>query len=77
MHPRGNWAKFQHLAEFERERFISLLEEGCSCRAIAARVQRNSSTVMRVWKKLTEELQVTRKTRSGRPKVTPGPHCSQ
>ncbi|GFV48849.1 transposable element Tc1 transposase [Trichonephila clavipes] len=35
-----------------------------------ARVQRNSSTVMRVWKQWTEEHRTIRKTYSGRRKVT-------
>ncbi|PRD27134.1 UNVERIFIED_CONTAM: tc1a [Trichonephila clavipes] len=37
---------------------------------IRVRVQRNSSTVMRVWKLWTEEHRITRKAISGRRKVT-------
>ncbi|GFU79456.1 DDE_3 domain-containing protein [Trichonephila clavipes] len=36
----------------------------------SSRVQRSSSTVIRVWKKWTDELRTTRKTGSGRRKVT-------
>ena len=41
---------------------IGLWERGFSYRAIAARVLRNSSTVMRVWKYWTDEHWSTRKT---------------
>ena len=41
--------KFQQLTEFERRRIIGFLEEGFFYRAIAARVQRNISTMMRFW----------------------------
>lgn len=70
MPPRRNRVKFQQLTEFERGRIIGLREGGFSYREIAARVQRNSSTVMRVWKQWTEENRTTRKTGSGRRKVT-------
>ncbi|GFX84998.1 transposable element Tcb2 transposase [Trichonephila clavipes] len=46
MPPRRNKEKFQQLMEFERERIIGLREGGFSYRAIEARVQRNSSTVI-------------------------------
>ena len=42
--------EFQQLTEFERERIIGLREGEFSYRVIAARMQRNSSTVMRIWK---------------------------
>ncbi|GFW37139.1 uncharacterized protein TNCV_5020371 [Trichonephila clavipes] len=45
-------------------------EGGFSYRSIRACVQRNSSIVMRVWKKCTDKHQTTRKTGSGRWKVT-------
>ncbi|GFW23148.1 transposable element Tc1 transposase [Trichonephila clavipes] len=61
--------KFQQLA-FERGRIIGLREGGFSYRAIGAREQRNSSTVMRVWKQWTDAHRTTRKTGSGRRKVT-------
>lgn len=38
-------ATFQHVTEFEREKIFGLRKEGFSYRAIAARVQRNRSTV--------------------------------
>ncbi|GFV87083.1 hypothetical protein TNCV_5113011 [Trichonephila clavipes] len=47
--------KFQKLTEFERRIIIGLLEEEFSYRALGARVQWNSSTVMRVWKQWTDE----------------------
>ncbi|GFU36789.1 transposable element Tc1 transposase [Trichonephila clavipes] len=56
--------------EFEQERIIGLRKGGFSYRAIGARVQRNSSTVMRVWKQWTDEHRTTRKTGSGRREVT-------
>ncbi|GFT83926.1 hypothetical protein TNCV_2020081 [Trichonephila clavipes] len=48
MPPRRNKEKFQQLTEFERRRIIGLREGGFSYSAIGARVQRNSSTVMRL-----------------------------
>ncbi|GFX62330.1 transposable element Tcb1 transposase [Trichonephila clavipes] len=70
MPPRRNKEKFQQLMEFERERITGLREGGFSFRAIGAHVQRNSSTVMRVWKQWSDEHQTTRKTGNGRRKVT-------
>ncbi|GFV66972.1 transposable element Tc1 transposase [Trichonephila clavipes] len=66
MPPRRNKEKFQQLTEFERGRIIGLREGGFSCRAIGARVQRNTSTVMRVWTQWTDEHQTPRKTGCGR-----------
>ena len=63
-------AAFHQLTEFERGRIIGLREGGFSYRAIAARVQRNSSTVMREWKQWTDENRTTRKSGSGRRNVT-------
>ncbi|GFW39538.1 hypothetical protein TNCV_3908471 [Trichonephila clavipes] len=37
-------------------------KEGFSYRSIGARVQRNSSTVLRVWKQWTDQHRTTRKT---------------
>ncbi|GFW09913.1 transposable element Tc1 transposase [Trichonephila clavipes] len=56
--------------EFERGRIIGLREGGFFNRAIRVRVQRNSSTVMQVWKQWTDEQRTTRKIGSGRRKVT-------
>ncbi|GFX84876.1 uncharacterized protein TNCV_4997081 [Trichonephila clavipes] len=69
MPPRRNKEKFQQLSEFERERIIDFREGGFHYRAIGARVQRNSSRVMQVWKQWTDEPRTTRKTGSGRQKV--------
>ncbi|GFT74079.1 uncharacterized protein TNCV_3708011 [Trichonephila clavipes] len=55
MPPRRNKEKFQQLTEFERGRIIGLREGGFSYNALGARVQRKSSTVMRVWKEWTDE----------------------
>ncbi|GFV13822.1 transposable element Tc1 transposase [Trichonephila clavipes] len=55
---------------FERGRIIGLREDGFSYSEIKADVQRNSSTVMRVWKQWTNDDPKTRKTGSGRRKVT-------
>ncbi|GFU59227.1 uncharacterized protein TNCV_4197561 [Trichonephila clavipes] len=68
--PRRIKAKFQKLTELEREKLIDLREGGFSYCAIGARVQRKNSTVMRVWKQWTNEHRITRKTVSGRLKVT-------
>ncbi|GFT62858.1 uncharacterized protein TNCV_1606841 [Trichonephila clavipes] len=73
MPPRRNKEKFQQLTEFERGRIIGLREGGFLLyHAIGARVQRNSSTLMRVWNQWTDEHRTTRKTGSGRRKVTSG-----
>ncbi|GFT95216.1 uncharacterized protein TNCV_3325531 [Trichonephila clavipes] len=70
MPPRLNKEKFQQLTEFERMIIMDLREGGFSYRAIGARMQGNSSTVMPVWKQWTDEHRTTRKTGSGRWKVT-------
>ncbi|GFW00634.1 transposable element Tc1 transposase [Trichonephila clavipes] len=70
MLPRRNKEKLQQLTEFERGRIIDLPDEGFYYRAIRARVQRNSSPVIRVWKQWTDDHRTTRKTGSGRRKVT-------
>ncbi|GFX77965.1 transposable element Tc1 transposase [Trichonephila clavipes] len=57
MHPRRNKKKFQQLTEFERGMIIGLREGRFSYRAIGARVQWKSSTVMRVWKKWTKNIE--------------------
>ena len=69
MPPRRNKLKFQQLVEFERGRIIGLREGGFFYRAMTARVQRNSSTVIRVQKQCTDEHQTTQKPGSGRRKV--------
>ncbi|GFV33898.1 transposable element Tc1 transposase [Trichonephila clavipes] len=56
MPPRRNKEKFQQLTEFERRRIIGLREGGLFYRVIGPRGQRNSSTVIRVWKQCTEQL---------------------
>ncbi|GFX53142.1 transposable element Tc1 transposase [Trichonephila clavipes] len=63
MHPRRNKEKFQQHMEFERGRIIGLREGEYSYHAIGARVQRNSSTVMRVWKQWTDEHRTTHESR--------------
>ncbi|GFT54908.1 transposable element Tc1 transposase [Trichonephila clavipes] len=69
MSPRRNREKLQQLTEFKRGRIIGLREGEFSYRAIGARVQRNSSILMRVWKQWTDESRTTRKTCSVRRKV--------
>ncbi|GFX65800.1 transposable element Tc1 transposase [Trichonephila clavipes] len=64
-----NREKFQQLTEFERGRIIGLRERGFSYRAIGTHVQRNSSTVIRVWKQWTDAHRTTRKAVSRRWKV--------
>ncbi|GFY08271.1 transposable element Tc1 transposase [Trichonephila clavipes] len=62
---RRKGVKFEQISEFERGRIVGLREAGLSYRAVAARVQRNSSTIMRVWKQWTDEGQTARKSGSG------------
>ncbi|GFV52079.1 transposable element Tc1 transposase [Trichonephila clavipes] len=62
--------KFEQISEFERGRIVGLREAGLSYRAVAARVQRNSSTNMRVSKQWTDEVRTARKSRSGPRNVT-------
>nr|XP_042908286.1 uncharacterized protein LOC122271363 [Parasteatoda tepidariorum] len=67
---RRKRASFQQLTDFERGRTIGLREAGLSYGADAARVQRNSSTVVCVWKQWTNECQTTWKSGSGPRNVT-------
>lgn len=67
---RRKRAKFEQISEFERGRIVGLREAGLSYRAVAARVQRNSSTIMRVWKQWTDEGRRARKSGSGPRNVT-------
>ncbi|GFW04838.1 uncharacterized protein TNCV_4880731 [Trichonephila clavipes] len=67
---RRNKEKFKQLTEFEWGKINSLREGGFSYPAIGARVQRNSSTVIRVWKQWTDDRRTSRKADSGRRKVT-------
>ena len=55
MPSRRKKEKFQQVKKFEQGSFNGLREGGFSYRAVAARVQRNSSTVMHVWKQWTYE----------------------
>ncbi|GFX95846.1 transposable element Tc1 transposase [Trichonephila clavipes] len=57
--------KFEQISVFERGRIVVLREAGLSYRAVAARVQRNSSTIMRVSKQWTNEGRTARKSVSG------------
>ncbi|GFV06776.1 transposable element Tcb2 transposase [Trichonephila clavipes] len=67
---RRKGAKFEQISEFKRGRIVGLREDGLSYRAVAARVQRNSSTIMRVSKQWTDEGQTARKSGSGPRNVT-------
>ncbi|GFX45807.1 transposable element Tc1 transposase [Trichonephila clavipes] len=67
---RRKGAKFEQISEFERGKIVGLREAGLSYRAVAARVQRNSSTIMRVSKQWTDE---GRKSGSGPQNVTSAP----
>ncbi|GFW13020.1 transposable element Tc1 transposase [Trichonephila clavipes] len=67
---RRKGAKFEQISEFERGRIVGLREAGLSYRAVAARVQRNSSTIMRVSKQWTDEGRTARKSGSGPRNVT-------
>ncbi|GFX20071.1 transposable element Tcb1 transposase [Trichonephila clavipes] len=67
---RRKGAKFEQISEFERGRIIGLREAGLPYRAVAARVQRNSSTIVRVSKQWTDEGRTARKSGSGPRNVT-------
>ncbi|GFU65858.1 transposable element Tc1 transposase [Trichonephila clavipes] len=69
MPPRRKRVKFQQFTEFKRGRIIILRKGGFFCCAIAVRVQRNCSTVIRISKQLTNDHQTTRETGSGPRKV--------
>ncbi|GFX27839.1 transposable element Tc1 transposase [Trichonephila clavipes] len=70
---RRKGAKFEQISEFERGRIVGLREAGLSYRAVAARVQHNSSTIMRVSKQWTDEGRTARKSGSGPRNVTSPP----
>ncbi|GFV10287.1 transposable element Tc1 transposase [Trichonephila clavipes] len=67
---RRKGAKFEQISEFERGRIVGLREAGLSYRAVATRVQRNSSTIMRVSKQWSDEGRTARKSGSGPRNVT-------
>ncbi|GFU89004.1 transposable element Tc1 transposase [Trichonephila clavipes] len=67
---RRKGVKFEQISVFERGRIVGLREAGLSYRAVAARVQRNSSTIMRVSKQWTDEGLTARKSGSGPRNVT-------
>ncbi|GFT25231.1 transposable element Tc1 transposase [Trichonephila clavipes] len=58
------------LLMFERGRIVGLREAGLSYREVASRVQRNSSTIMRVSKQWTDEGRTARKSGGGSRNVT-------
>ena len=70
MPPRRKKKKFQKFKKFKSMRIICLQEGEFFYRLIAAHMQRNSSTVMQVWKQWTDEHRTTRNTDNGRKKVT-------
>ncbi|GFX56798.1 transposable element Tc1 transposase [Trichonephila clavipes] len=53
---RRKGAKFEQISEFERGRIVGLREVGLSYCAVAARLQHNSSTIMRVSKQWTDSV---------------------
>ncbi|GFU47847.1 transposable element Tc1 transposase [Trichonephila clavipes] len=70
---RRKGAKFEQISEFERGKIVGLREAGLSYRAVAARVQRNISTIMRVSKQWTDEGWTARKSGSGPRNATSAP----
>ena len=70
MAPRRIMEKFEQLTESERLSILDLREGGFFNRAIAVRVQRNSSTMMRVWEQWIDEHRTSRKSGNGRRKLT-------
>ncbi|GFS59940.1 transposable element Tc1 transposase [Trichonephila clavipes] len=67
---RRKGAKFEQISKFERGRIIGLREAGLSYHAVATRVQRNSSTIMRVSKQWMDEGLTAQKSGSGSRNVT-------
>ncbi|GFV58357.1 transposable element Tc1 transposase [Trichonephila clavipes] len=67
---RRKGANFGHISEFERGRTVGLREAGLSYRAVAAHLQHNSSTIMRVSKQWMDEGWTARKSGSGPRNVT-------
>ncbi|GFU01154.1 transposable element Tc1 transposase, partial [Trichonephila clavipes] len=67
---KPSMVKFEQISVFERGRIVGLREAGLSYRAVAARVQRNSSTIMRVSNQGTDEGRTARKSVSGPRNVT-------
>ncbi|GFV66471.1 transposable element Tcb2 transposase [Trichonephila clavipes] len=70
---RRKGAKFEQISEFVRGKIVGLREAGLSYRAVAARVLRNSSTIMRVSKQWTDEGRTARKSGSGPRNVMSAP----
>ena len=58
------------LTAFERGRIVGLSEAGMSSRDVAARVGRNSSTVIRCWNQWQREHSQTRRRGSGSNRIT-------
>ena len=56
---------YQQITEFARGRIDGIREGGFSYRKIAARTQCYATTLMRIWKKKTEENQARRKPGRG------------
>ena len=67
---RRKRVRFEQLTQFEQGRIIGLREAGLSYRAVASRLQRRRSTVMRVWKQWTDECRTTQKSGRGPRNVT-------
>ncbi|GFW10823.1 transposable element Tc1 transposase [Trichonephila clavipes] len=70
---RRKGAKFEQISEFGRGKIVGLREAGLSYRAVAARVQRNISPIMRVSKQWTDEGRTAQKSGSGPRNVTSAP----
>lgn len=62
---RRQRVRYEQVSEFERGRIVGLRETGLSYRAIAARVGREASTVVRVWRQWQEEGTTSRRPGSG------------
>ncbi|GFW55444.1 transposable element Tc1 transposase [Trichonephila clavipes] len=67
---RRKGAKIEQISVFERGRIVGLREAGLCYRAVAAHVQRNSNSIMRVSKQWTDEGWTARKSGSGPRNVT-------
>ncbi|GFV62920.1 transposable element Tc1 transposase [Trichonephila clavipes] len=65
---RRKGVKFEQISEFERGTIVGLREAGLSYRAVAARVQRNCSTIMRLSKQWTDEGRTARNPGEDTPK---------
>lgn len=64
--------QFRHLNDFEKGRIVGMKEAGFGLREIARRVDANPSTVLRVWRRWSNDETYRRRAGSGRPRLIQG-----